>query len=69
MPALHELDERDDDDLDRLYSIDNAAERLDVSTWAIRSWIKKKKIKSTKLGSRRLIARSELRRIISEGVE
>ena len=69
MHSLHELDEQEDGDLDRLYSIENAAERLDVSTWAIRSWIKKKKIKSTKLGSRRLIARSELRRIINEGVK
>jgi excisionase family DNA binding protein len=50
--------------LDKLLSIDKAAEILSVSPWTIRSWITHGKLGSAKLGSRRLVPQSELERLI-----
>ena len=52
--------------MDKLLSIDKAAEVLSVSPWTIRSWITHGKIGSAKLGSRRLVPQSELERLIRE---
>jgi excisionase family DNA binding protein len=56
------------DDLDRLLSIEQAAEVLGVSVWTLRKWISDGKIRSAKLGSRRLIPVSELRRFINDAM-
>jgi excisionase family DNA binding protein len=50
------------------YSIDRFAELLSLSPWTIRKWIKNQKIESCKLGSRRVIPRSELTRLINESL-
>jgi excisionase family DNA binding protein len=53
--------------MDRLLSVDEAAETLGLSSWTIRAWIGSGRIGSTKLGSRRLIPSSEVTRLITEG--
>lgn len=53
---------------ERAYSIDTAAELLAVSPWTIRKWITQRKITSAKLGSRRVIPASEIKRIITEAL-
>jgi excisionase family DNA binding protein len=50
----------------RVYSIETAAELLAVSPWTIRKWISERRIDSAKIGSRRVIPASEIKRIISE---
>lgn len=57
------------DDVDRLFSIEAAAELLSISAWTVRKWITDGKIKSCKLGSRRVIPRSEIRRIIENSLQ
>lgn len=54
--------------MDTLVSIKRTAERLDVSHWTIRSWIAGGRMKSVKLGSRRMVPESEISRVISEGI-
>ena len=54
--------------IDRLLSLEDAAGMCSVSIWTIRKWVNKGKIKSIKLGSRRLIPKSELQRLTSEGL-
>jgi len=54
--------------MDTLVSIKRTAERLDVSHWTIRSWIAGGRLRSVKLGSRRMIPESEISRVISEGI-
>jgi excisionase family DNA binding protein len=56
-------------DVDQLYSVEAAAELLSLSPWTLRAWIQSKKIKSAKLGSRRLIAKSEIKRLIRESAD
>ncbi len=58
-----------DTDVDKLYSVEAAAALLSLSPWTLRAWIAQKKIRSAKLGSRRLIAQSEIKRLIRESVE
>jgi excisionase family DNA binding protein len=55
--------------MEALRSIDVAAERLSVSPWTIRAWAAEGRLKSVKLGSRRLIPESEILRVIAEGIE
>jgi excisionase family DNA binding protein len=57
------------EDIDRLLSVDLAAELLSISPWTVRKWIVEGKIKTCKLGSRRLIPRSEIKRIIDETIK
>lgn len=45
-----------------LNSIERTAERLDISPWTVRAWIRQGKIQSIKRGTRRLIPESELLR-------
>ena len=54
--------------IERLLSLEDAAGICSVSIWTIRKWVTKGKIKSIKLGSRRLIPKSELQRLTSEGL-
>lgn len=51
---------------DKLLSIETCAELTSLSPWTIRKWIQDGKIQSNKLGARRLIALSEVRRLIAE---
>lgn len=53
---------------ERVYSIDTAAELLAVSPWTIRKWVADRKITSAKLGARRVIPASEIKRIITESL-
>ncbi len=48
----------------RVYSVDEAAEALRLSHWTIRSWIKSGKLRSSRVGLRRVIRESELKRLI-----
>ena len=51
---------------ERLFSVDETADLLALSHWTIRDWIKLGKMESHKLGGRRLIARSEIERLLNE---
>jgi len=51
--------------LERLLSLQAAADRLgEISVWTLRSWIAKGKIRPTKVGSRTMVAESELERFV-----
>ncbi len=50
--------------MERLYSVDEAAELLRLSHWTIWSWLKTGKLRGVKVGDRRLIRESELQRVI-----
>jgi excisionase family DNA binding protein len=52
--------------MEKLLSIEKAAEVLSVSPWTIRAWITQGKLASAKLGSRRLVPESEIQRIITQ---
>jgi excisionase family DNA binding protein len=57
------------ENVDRLLSIEAAAELLgNISPWTVRKWIAERKIKSCKLGSRRLIPCSEIKRLIEASI-
>jgi excisionase family DNA binding protein len=53
----------------RAYSIEAAAELLSISSWTIRKWIAEKRISSCKLGSRRVIPASEIKRLLDESLQ
>lgn len=55
---------RDSADDEQLLGLDTAARRLGLSVWTLRKWANVGRIKSAKLGSRRLIPMSEVRRLI-----
>jgi excisionase family DNA binding protein len=50
--------------MERLYSIKEAAEMLRLSPWTLWSWMKKGKLRGSKIGDRRVIRESELLRLI-----
>jgi excisionase family DNA binding protein len=50
--------------MERLYSVDEAAELLRLSHWTIWGWLKAGKLRGAKVGGRRVIRESELQRII-----
>ena len=50
--------------MERLYSVDEAAELLRLSHWTIWGWLKKGKLRGAKVGGRRVIRESELQRLI-----
>jgi excisionase family DNA binding protein len=52
--------------MDKLLSVEKAAEALSVSPWTIRAWITQGKLGSVKLGSRRLVREAEIQRIIAQ---
>ncbi|MBX3276433.1 MAG: helix-turn-helix domain-containing protein [Acidobacteria bacterium] len=54
---------------DRLLGLETAAGWLGLSVWTLRKWIQEGKIKSAKLGSRRLIPMSEVRRLIEAAMK
>ena len=54
--------------MDKLYSVEEAAERLGgISTWTLHAWLSKKRLQRTKVGSRTMIRESELARVIKDG--
>lgn len=59
-------DEQLSNSVDRLLSIEAAADLLASSPWTVRRWIQDGKIRSNKLGARRLVPLSEVRRLIAE---
>ena len=50
--------------MDQLISIERTAELLSISPWTVRAWITQGKLGSAKLGSRRLVPKSEIERLI-----
>jgi len=48
----------------RVYSIDEAARLLALSHWTIRAWIRDGRLRSAKVGDRRVIRESELRKMV-----
>lgn len=52
--------------VDRLLSIEAAADLLSSSPWTVRRWIQEGTIRSNKLGTRRLVPLSEVKRLIEE---
>jgi excisionase family DNA binding protein len=54
--------------MEALRSIEIAAERLGVSPWTIRAWAANGRMKSVKLGSRRMIPESEILRVMADGI-
>ena len=50
-----------------LLSIREAAQRLSLSSWTLRAWIRQGKLRPVRLGSRLLIEPCELERLISAG--
>ena len=53
-------------DQERLTGLEAAATRLGISVWTLRAWVQQGKIASNKLGGRRLIAESEIQRLITQ---
>lgn len=51
---------------ERLRSIPHTAERLGVSPWTVRYWIQRGQIASHRLHGRRLVAESEIQRLIDQ---
>lgn len=53
---------------DPLYSVKESAKALgDISPWTVYAWISQGKLKKVKIGSRTMVAESELRRFIEAG--
>jgi excisionase family DNA binding protein len=50
--------------MERMYSVDEAAELLTLSHWTIRSWLNTGKLRGTRVGVRRVIRESELKKLI-----
>lgn len=59
-----EMSSRSVPEEDRLVGLDTAAGWLGLSVWTLRKWVQEGRIRSAKLGSRRLIPVSEVRRLI-----
>ena len=54
------------EDSTQLLSLKQAAERLGLSDWTIRRWAAQGRIRSVKLGGRRLIPESTIARVIEK---
>jgi len=50
--------------IEKLYTVNESAEALRVSTWTIWKWIQTDRLRSAKVGDRRLVRESELRKMI-----
>jgi excisionase family DNA binding protein len=53
--------------MEALVPIQKAAELLGISPWTVRKYVHDKKLRSVRIGRRRLIEETELRRIVQEG--
>ena len=56
-----------EESMEKLRSIEEAAQTLAVSPWTIRAYVRKGKIRPVRIGRRVLIEPSEIVRIIEEG--
>jgi len=52
--------------MERLQSVEKAAQTLSLSAWTVRAYIRQGKIRPVRIGRRVLLEGSELRRIIKE---
>jgi excisionase family DNA binding protein len=55
--------------MDALRSIDDTAKTLGISPYTVRAWIRRGLLASVKLGARRLVAESEIQRVIENGID
>ena len=54
--------------METLFSVKQAAKVLgEISPWTVYAWLSQGKLKKVKIGSRTMIAASELERFITEG--
>jgi excisionase family DNA binding protein len=54
--------------METLFSVKQAAKVLgDISPWTIYAWLSQGRLKKVKIGSRTMIAASELERFIADG--
>jgi excisionase family DNA binding protein len=54
--------------MEQLMSVEEAARRLGgLSKWTIHAWLSQGKLRRSKVGSRTMIAESELLKVIEEG--
>ena len=51
----------------RLLTIDEAAARLGLSAWTVRRWTSSRRIRSYKIGRRRMVAEEDLRALVAAG--
>ena len=52
-----------------MYSLTEAADKVDVHVNTIRRWIKEGKIKAVKMGKNWKISEDELERVLKEGIQ
>ena len=56
--------------IEKLYSVKESASALgNVSPWTVYAWISQGKLRKIKIGSRTMVAESELKRFIEAGKE
>jgi excisionase family DNA binding protein len=53
--------------MEKLQSIEKAAEVLGLSAWTVRAYVRQGKIRPIRIGRRVLIEPSEIQRVITEG--
>jgi excisionase family DNA binding protein len=54
--------------MDALFSVEEAARRLGgISKWTVHAWLSQGRLQRTKVGSRTMIAESELQKVIERG--
>lgn len=51
----------------KLVTIAEAADRLGLSAWTVRRWASSRRIRSFKLGRRRMLAEEDLRALVAAG--
>jgi predicted transcriptional regulator len=57
-------------ELERLYSVERTAELLGgVSHWAVRSWLRDRRLEKTYVGGRVMISESAIQRFLAESEE
>jgi excisionase family DNA binding protein len=56
-----------DEKVTKLMSVRAAAEMLNISPWTLYSWISQRKVRSYKIGGRRLMSQSDIQGIIDAG--
>jgi excisionase family DNA binding protein len=50
--------------MEKLYSVDEAADLLRLSHWTLWKWLQTGKLRGAKIGDRRVIRESELQRLV-----
>ena len=52
----------------KLFTVEQAASVIGLSAWTIRAWIAQGRLRSLKLGKRRMVPAEEVERVTSEGL-